>query len=174
MNRQSPPFSKCCTDSTMFSDKGSKMQSDDQSYQFTFSDTPTPKEVSLIKERLADYNREQTNGEYDEPGIEINLVLKDHRGVVVGGINASTMLRVMHLEALWVAEAYRKHGYGRALVLAAERIGLERGCITAQTWSLSFQAPEFFQKLGYAVFGVSDGYPDPIKEHYFIKRFRSE
>jgi ribosomal protein S18 acetylase RimI-like enzyme len=148
------------------------MQSDDQSNRFTFSDTPTREAVNLIQQRLEDYGREQTNGEYDEPGIEINLVLKDLQGNVVGGVNASTMLRVMHLEALWVADEYRKLGYGSELVLAAERIGFEKGCITSQTWSLSFQAPGFYQKIGYQVLGVYDGYPDGITETVLMKRLQ--
>jgi GNAT superfamily N-acetyltransferase len=118
-----------------------KVQSGDPPNPFTVSDTSTEKEVNLIRERLEDYSREQTHGEYDEPGIEISLVLKDLEGHIVGGINASTMLRVMHLEVLWVAEEHRKRGYGRELVLAAERIGFEKGCITAQTWSLSLHTP---------------------------------
>jgi GNAT superfamily N-acetyltransferase len=146
------------------------MESGDRSNQFTFSDTPTEVEVNLIQERLEEYNREQTSGEYDEPGIEVNLVVKDVEGSVVGGVNASTMLRVMHLEALWVADEYRKLGYGSELVLAAERIGFEKGCITSQTWSLSFQAPGFYQKIGYEVLGVYDGYPDGITETVLMKR----
>jgi GNAT superfamily N-acetyltransferase len=148
------------------------MKSVDQSDQLTFSNTPTEQEVDLIRRRLEAFNREQTHGKYDEPGIEINLVLKDSAGNVVGGINASTMLRVMHLEALWVAREHRKLGYGRDLVLAAERIGFEKGCITSQTWSLSFQAPGFYQKIGYEVLGVYDGYPDGITETVLMKRLQ--
>lgn len=148
------------------------MKSSDPSHPFSFSNTPTEQEVKFIQQRLEEHNRAQTNGAYDEPGIEINLALRDLLGNVVGGINASTMLRVMHLEALWVAEEYRKLGYGRDLVLATERIGFEKGCITAQTWSLSFQAPGFYQKIGYEVLGVYDGYPDGITETVLTKRLQ--
>lgn len=143
-----------------------------QANQLTISDTPTEREANLIRERLDETCRIQTNGEYDEPGIEINLVLRDPQGTVVGGVNASTMLRVMHLEVLWVAEEYRRLGHGRDLVLEAERIGFEKGCITSQTWSLSFQAPGFYRKIGYEVLGVYDGYPDGITETVLMKRLR--
>jgi len=147
------------------------MKSGDSANQVTFSASPTEEEVKLIQKGLKDYDMEQTHGELDNPGIEINLVLKDGKGNVVGGLNASTMVRVMHLEVFWVAEEYRKLGYGKKLVLEAERIAKENGCIACQICSLSFQSPEFFQKLGYETFGIDDGYPDPIEEHYFIKRF---
>lgn len=150
------------------------MHSTDCIHSFTLSDTLTESEIGLIRQRMAEYNREQTNGEYDKPGIEINLVLKDSEGKVAGGVSASTQLWVMYLEALWVADAYGKHGYGRDLVLAAEHVGFENGCMTSHTWTLSFQAPGFYQKIGYEVLGVYDGYPDGITEYVLGKRLQPQ
>jgi len=150
------------------------MLRDDRPDQFILNDTPTKKEIDLVRSGLAAFNREQTNGEYDQPGIEINLLLKDGEGRVVGGISASTMLRVMYLELLWVAEELRGRGYGRDLVLAAERIGFEKGCITSQTWTLSFQAPGFYPKIGYKLLGVYDGYRYGITEHVLKKRLQPD
>jgi GNAT superfamily N-acetyltransferase len=141
--------------------------------QFMSSDSPSEEEAGFIHDRLEEHNREQTNGEYDEPGTEISLVLKGPEGIVVGGITASTVLRVMHLEALWVAKEHRKQGHGSRLVLQAERIGFERGCIASQTQSFSFQAPGFYQKIGYQVLGIYDGYPDGITEYTLMKRLPS-
>jgi len=141
--------------------------------RLAFSDHPTREEVGLIRKGLEDYNQVQTNGEIDNPGIEINLVLKDVEGNVAGGIIASTMIRVMHLDIPWIAEEFRNSGYGRELVLAAESIGNEKGCLASQTWSFSFQAPGFYQKLGYEVLGIYDGYPNGITEYVLKKRLQS-
>ncbi len=140
--------------------------------QVIFSDSPTEEEVKLIEKGLEDYDREQTNGELDNPGIEINLVLKDDEGKVVGGLGVSTVLRVMHLEVFWVAKEYRKLGYGRDLVLEAERIGREKGCILSHTWTFSFQAPEFYKKIGYELVAIYDGFPDGITEYVLRKRLQ--
>jgi GNAT superfamily N-acetyltransferase len=140
----------------------------------TISSAPTEQEVNLVQAKLYDFCQDQTGAEYGRPGIEISLVLKDSQGNVVGGIGASTVMRVMFLEVLWVANEHRKMGYGTDLVLAAERIGLEQGCITSQTWSLSFQAPGFYQKIGYQVLGVYDGYSDGITETVLMKRLQSD
>lgn len=148
------------------------MKSSETTHRITLSDAPTEEEVAIIQKSLEKYNREQTNGECDQPGIEINLVLKDNRGRVVGGVIACTVLRVMHLDLLWVAKQYRKLGYGAELVLEAERIGKEKGCITSQTMSFSFQAPGFYQKIGYEVLGIYDGYPDGITEYVLMKRLQ--
>lgn len=148
------------------------MNRDSPIQSFTISDDPTEEQASFIKNSLETYNREQTNGEIDNPGIEINLALKDAEGEVLGGLNASTMIRVMHLEVLWVAEKHRKCGYASDLVLGAERIGKEKGCISSQTWSFSFQAPAFYQKIGYEVIGIYEGYPDGITESVLRKRLQ--
>jgi GNAT superfamily N-acetyltransferase len=141
--------------------------------QPTYGETPIEEEASFVHQKLEEYNRTQTKGEYDEPGIEIGLVLKGPEGTVVGGVTAITMFRVMHLEALWVAKGYREQGHGSRLVLQAERIGYEKGCIAVQTQSFSFQAPGFYQKIGYHVLGIYDGYPGGITEYTLMKRLPS-
>jgi len=148
------------------------MNRDHSTARLTLSDSPTEEEVDLIHARLEQYNRQQTNGEYDEPGAEIGLVLKGPEGTVIGGITASTIFRVMHLEAFWVSKEHRKQGHGSRLVLQAEQIGFEKGCIASQTQSFSFQAPEFYQKIGYQVLGIYDGYPDGITEYTLMKKLR--
>jgi GNAT superfamily N-acetyltransferase len=150
------------------------MRRADRSNQYVLDATPTEQEVDLVRSGLEAYNREQTNGDYGQPGIEINLILKDGAGRVVGGISASTMLRVMYLELLWVAEELRGRGYGRDLVLAAEQIGHEQGCITSHTWTFSFQAPGFYRKIGYELLGIYDGYRYGITEHVLKKSLQPD
>jgi len=137
---------------------------------FGISEAPSKEEMEQIHNAVENHNRTQTHGEYDQPGIEISLVLKDSYGNVQGGVIASTVFKVMHLEVLWVAEDYRGHGYGRQLVLGAEQIGFENGCITSQTWTFSFQGPEFYPTIGYEQIGTYDGYPNGLTEHVFMKR----
>jgi GNAT superfamily N-acetyltransferase len=144
-----------------------------QSGQFVVEVDAPVEEINLIREKLNAYNRERTNGEYDKPGIEINLVLKDLENNIIGGVIVSTMLHVMHLEVLWVSEDYRKQGFGRELVLAAERIGSEMGCISSHTWTFEFQGPEFYPKLGYKLIGVYEGYPNDLKEYVFEKHLEN-
>jgi len=140
------------------------MKSGYQIYQ-----NPGKEEMTLIQQRVEDHKTEQTGGEYNLPGIEINLVLRDPDGKVVGGVIASTEFRVMHLEVLWVADDYRRLGYGGRLVLAAEQIALEKGCRAAQTWTFAFQGPGFYPTIGFTEFGVYRGYPNGLTEHVFGK-----
>jgi len=137
---------------------------------FIISNDPTNEEMERVCAQVEDDKRRQTYGEYDKPGIEIRLVLRDSKGNVQGGVIASTVFSVMHLEVLWVAEQHRRLGYGAQLVLGAEQIGLENGCLASQTWTFSFQGLSFYPAIGYEPIGVYDGYPNGITEHAFIKR----
>lgn len=63
-------------------------------------------------------------------------------------------------------------GYGTQLVSKAEELAREAGCISANTSSHSFQAPEFYQKIGYMIVGTLEGCPEGIKKLYFEKMLK--
>ena len=52
----------------------------------------------------------------------------------------------------------------------AERIARESGCTFTHTCTFSYQAPGFYQRLGYEVFAVLDDYPDGIRQFFLKKR----
>ncbi|MFX0095482.1 MAG: GNAT family N-acetyltransferase, partial [Candidatus Hodarchaeota archaeon] len=110
------------------------------SNRFIISDYPSEEEIKIVKKGLENHNTKFPNGELDIP-TDISLVLKEGNGNIVGGVITSMLTGVMHLEVLWVDEKYRGRGYGRDLVLQAERIGRAKGYPASQTWTFSFQAP---------------------------------
>jgi hypothetical protein len=55
-------------------------------------------------------------------------------------------------------------------MICAERIARERKCIALQTACFSFQNLGFLKNQGFDTFGVSDVYPNGVKEYYLIKK----
>jgi len=133
-------------------------------------DNPTDDEVKEFQKGLRAYNLEQTNGEFNSPQPWINLVLKDHKGTIVGGILTSTLYWSQYLEVLWVDDKYRGLGYGRDLVLEAHRLAKKNGCITSHTYTFSWQAPDFYQAVGFKLIATYDGYHEGITELILMKR----
>lgn len=125
------------------------MNTHSDSSRFSVIANPTDDEVKEFQKGLEAYNMEQTNGEFNSPKDWINLVLKDHEGNIVGGILTSTLFWAQYLEVLWVDDKYRGLGYGRDLVREAERLSKKNGCITSHTYTFSWQAPDFYQAVGY-------------------------
>jgi GNAT superfamily N-acetyltransferase len=142
--------------------------------EYRITQNPTEEECKSIQQRVTDHKTTQTNGEYNQPGVQINLVLKDSNGNVVGGVIAGTEFRVMYLEVFWVSEVYRRKRYGALLVQTAEQIARSEGCCAAQTWTFAFQGLEFYPAIGYTEIGIYDGYPNGLTEHVFGKPLTAE
>jgi ribosomal protein S18 acetylase RimI-like enzyme len=68
-----------------------------------------------------------------------------------------------------VREDLRRTGIGSKLLHAAEHGAIRRGCRIATLETHSFQAPHFYEKLGYEEIGVLDGYPIRHKKYYLKK-----
>lgn len=74
------------------------------------------------------------------------------------------------IEAVWVGDALRGHGVGRTLMARAEAHAEAEGCHSA--WLDTFQAREFYLKIGYEVFGRLDDYPPGQGRSFLRKRLQ--
>lgn len=146
------------------------MNTQSNSGRFHVVANPSDDEAKEFQQGLTAFNMKQTNGEFNSPQPWINLVLKDHEGTIVGGIMTSTLFWAQYLEVLWVDKKYRRLGYGRDLVLEAERLSKKNGCITSHTYTFSWQAPDFYQAVGYKLIATYDGYIEGITELILMKR----
>jgi GNAT superfamily N-acetyltransferase len=145
------------------------MNTQTESSRFRIVTNPTDDEVKEFQQGFVAFNMAQTNGEFNSPQPWINLVLKDYDGTIVGGILTSTLYWSLYLEVLWVDKKYRGLGYGRDLVLEAQRLAKKNGCITSHTYTFSWQAPDFYQAVGYKLIATYDGYIGGITEHILMK-----
>lgn len=70
-------------------------------------------------------------------------------GSVFGGAVGRTWGECCHLQQLWVDASRRQGGVGTQLVRRFEERAAARGCRTFYLDTFSFQAPEFYRRLGY-------------------------
>ena len=87
------------------------------------------------------------------------IPIHDDAGRVIGGLWGTTMLRWLQVAMLFVPGDMRGQGVGTNLMAAAEAEARRRTCIGIQVDTLSFQAVPFYQKLGFAPYGVLDDCP---------------
>jgi len=118
-----------------------------------------------IRKGLALYNLDSAS-ELISP---LNVYLRDAGGQLQGGLLGRTGASALFIETLWMAEPFRRRGYGRQVVLTAEREAARRGCHFAHVDTFSFHAPSFYRRLGYEVFGVLDGYKSGHIRYFFKK-----
>lgn len=133
----------------------------------------TKEEKSYIQDKLLQFNRK-----YVPPGLmwnyaEVSLTVKDDHEQVVGGLMGLVCWTWLEIDVLWVKEEVRGKGYGTALIKEAERIARSRKCTYLKVNTYSFQAPDFYRKLGFETFGViKEALPGQHHE-YLIKRLVS-
>ncbi|HQR77780.1 MAG TPA: GNAT family N-acetyltransferase [Burkholderiaceae bacterium] len=126
-----------------------------------YSTTDTPPEDRLL---TVDAGLEQHNYAV-APLAEVRQLAAfatDDSGTVVGGAVGRTWGRCCELLQLWVAPELRSGGVGSRLLRNFEAHARSRGCTTFYLTTLSYQAPEFYRKHGYAVLAQIDGYPERI------------
>lgn len=111
------------------------------------------------------------NLQYAEPEqyVPLKVFARNEMGVLVGGLLGETFWNWLHVDDLWVHESYRQAGVGKQLMARAEAEAIQRGCLHAYLDTLDFQAPDFYHKLGYTIWGVLDDFP-PGHQRIFLKK----
>ncbi len=113
-----------------------------------------PARRAIVK-GLRDFNV-AVAGEFDHRPLTVTL---RERGKIVGGLAGETFWGLMFVSLLWVSDACRGHGYGSAMMDAAEKEARSRGVRNVYLDTFSFQAPGFYTKLGYREFARLDEFP---------------
>lgn len=103
-------------------------------------------------------------------GSPVCFLLMGPQQRIAGGIIGETHWDWLYVNLLFVVEDHRGRGHGRKLLAAAEEEARGRGAQSAYLDTFSFQAPGFYEKLGYEVFGVLPDFPPGHERLYMVKR----
>ena len=125
--------------------------------QITVEEQPHADILTTVRQRLADYNTRHSGQSSAYTPLVITVRTDD--GTLRGGLLGGTYWGWLYIETLWLDDDLRGQGTGRRLVGMAEQIAIERGCHAAHLDTMSFQAPDFYRKLGYDVYGRLDDMP---------------
>jgi len=98
-----------------------------------------------------------------------SIALKDKNDKVLGGIVVCFLWNGMEIQSFWVDESIRKNGWGSKLMQAVETEAIKRECTVAYTNTFPWQAPEFYKKRGYTLYGKLDNFPKGSDLSYFKK-----
>jgi GNAT superfamily N-acetyltransferase len=91
-------------------------------------------------------------------------------GDAVGGFWGCTLFQWLHVQMMFVPDAWRGLGVGSALLQTAETEARARGCRGAHVDSFSFQAVPFYQKCGFSPFGILEDFPPGHRQFFMSKR----
>lgn len=120
----------------------------------------------IIGGGITEYNAQQAG---DENPQHVCFVLQSSSKEVLGGVIGIVYWDWFSLELMWIQEEYRGRGYGRRLLALAEEEAQKRGAKHVHLDTFSFQAPEFYERYGYEVFGELDEFPAGHQRIYMKK-----
>ena len=128
---------------------------------------PDPRDLDFLSDQIDAFNIAST-------GIDdwraLAIFVRDDAGQIVAGVNGGSWAGYLEIKNLWVSEHLRGQGMGQQLLIRAEREARARGCAQVLLDTHDFQAPGFYKKLGYRVFGVFGGIGGRYNRYYLSKK----
>ena len=135
----------------------------DEGYQIVYVEKP---EWRVIGGGISTYNKQKAG---DDKGQSLCFVLQGPGKEILGGVIGATHWDWLYIDLMWIEEAFRGRGHGQRLLRLAEEEARKRGARNAYLDTFSFQAPGFYKKQGYQVFGELKEFP-PGHQRYYLKK----
>lgn len=134
----------------------------------TIEDRPNAADVEYLKDRLHEFNADVT-GYHD--GSEIAIFDRDAAGRIVAGIYGWSWGGLAEIDTLWIADELRHAGRGSSMIAEFEAEAIRRRCARILVGTHSFQAPGFYQRLGYEVVAEVPDKPIGYQHYDLVKTF---
>jgi len=132
----------------------------------TLGETRDPRAEAVVTDGLAAYNREKF-GRVDTRTLDI--LVHDDSGEIVGGLLGRSSLGLFFLDLFYLPETLRRGGLGSRMIQLAEDEARRRGCTAAFVYTVTFQAPDFYERHGYRRFGEIACPPDGATRIFLTK-----
>ena len=136
--------------------------------EIIIDETPDPALRAAILRPLRDYNTSKVGPITARP---LAILLRDPESVeIVGGLWGQSVADWLFVDLLSVPEHMRTRGIGSSLMEKAEEVAAQRDCVGVWLHTGTFQAPGFYEKLGYLRFGTINDFPIGHDTFFYFKR----
>ncbi|MFH0230543.1 GNAT family N-acetyltransferase [Vibrio diabolicus] len=128
---------------------------------------PDQTDLDSVRQGIRSYNRMHL------PEGEVHAVgcfAKDGNGNTMGGLTGEMFKNTVFVEFLWVDAENRTSGLGSQLMSMLEEKVKPHGVTHVYLDTYSFQALEFYLKLGFEKVGQYSGYPAEGIHKYFLQK----
>jgi ribosomal protein S18 acetylase RimI-like enzyme len=134
--------------------------------------------IKIVQEKLSEELKQKVCQGFDEHAIQetglnefgdyFAFIAKKNNDIL-GLVSYRPFWGAMHIKYMWIAEKHRKKGIGTKLMNKALKFGSEEGFRYVFLETMSFQAPLFYQKLGFKIDFVRANLSHNISFYYLSK-----
>lgn len=138
----------------------------DEEYSIVNIGQPDDPVWEVIGGSISRYNKQQAG---DDKPQRLCFVIRGPDQAIVGGVIGVMFWNWLFVDLMWIKDELRGRGYGQRLLALIEEEARQRGATNAHLDTFSFQAPGFYQRQGYKVFGQLEDFP-PGHRRYFLTK----
>ncbi|CAG9295959.1 GNAT family N-acetyltransferase [Celerinatantimonas diazotrophica] len=120
-----------------------------------FTLSPKSEDIESIYESLGEFNQKFAPEVKD---ISYGFFIRDNSGKVIGGLTGFIFVTSIQIRFLWLSEALRKQGIGSQLMHEVECEAKRRDIENIMVDTFTFQAPKFYESLGFREIGRYEDY----------------
>ena len=123
-----------------------------------------------IVDNILKVHQDEKVGFIPHEGRKLAFALIEN-GEIIGGITGKMNFNRCHVSGLGIEEASRSGGYGALLMKKIEEVAIQIGATIMTVSTQDFQARDFYERLGYTVFGELEDCPfEGTTKFYMYKR----
>jgi len=139
----------------------------DEEYQIVYVEHPEQSDVwGIVGQGINEYNKQQAG---EDGAKRLIFALTGPDQVVAGGVVALIYWDWLFVDLMWIKEELRGCGYGHRLLAMVEDEARKLGAKSVYLDTFSFQAPDFYKKHGYHVFGELHDFPTGHQRYFMTK-----
>ena len=135
-------------------------------FQIVFVEKSMESTMEIVEEGLSSFDTQRIGNHSSQ---RISFVVQTPDKKIVGGVSGEMNWNWLYVDLLWVKDELRGRGFGHRLMTVIENEAKKLGATKAYLDTYSFQAPEFYKKHGYRVFGKLKDFPAGHQK-YFLTR----
>lgn len=145
-------------------------------YRFESICDPAPEVSEAVYTELRQFNHVANPHFFEAVSLTeneakpLNLFVFDQAGRVCGGLFAETQFLWLKVDIMAVREDLRDQGIGTELMKLAEAEAIQRGCKHAYVDTMEYQAPSFYQRIGYSLVGQLDNWDSHGHTKFFLTK----
>ena len=117
---------------------------------------PDPADVTALHDLLSEFNATTTG---IDDGRMFAIWLRAPSGAIAGGCCGWTWGGTCYVDTLFLPPALRRRGLGSRILAMVESTARARGCSQIVLQTHDFQAPAFYERLGFARTAATPEYP---------------